>query len=757
MRCYLVNVLALLALALMSSLVLVASEMYSRCLGTLCLGFLFLICASKSAVASGVKTVFGLCGLGLALYVSRMRSYEALLALSAGFGLLEIARLASERKRKQGDEESWFAFQVASLALALFLFLRANTNAVLRVTDAFVGLTTFWGGRVGFWVSASPLYLFGIVVILTLALIQHSPGLITKSAFLGVSAIAAKHLLLALSPITATKVSLFQVACVAWIGLMITSSQQASVVPSSQALKRRRMKIIVISLIFASVAAISFQEGYISRCFRSLPPTKVTAEAQRKISSSGFSDKKASRSNIILYSPGLLNWEVPSMERIGLISSGMFGSFRDILDHLARSRSGNLTLADSLSCEILKGAALVVFINPTRALSHHEVGTLEGFVREGGGMLVLGDHTNIGGSKAALDSILSFSKIRFNFDSAVSLRKYWRGCLEIRRHGVTEGMRDEVDVQLATGASLRISRPAEALVLGKYGFSDWGDPTNAGFKAFMGNVTHESHEQLGDLVLVASQTIGKGRLLVFGDTSPFQNVSLALTWRLVRNSIVWLEGWERATLRRAEPLTNAHEIAIIDFSLRPRASLELFNPNSLGGLANSLARFGIEARIARSGEEWLPDAAFIFLVSPGRNLRSRLDDLKGYMRRGGHVIIAQGREYRGPSQAILKAFGFEVGLAPLGGGDNHDVIEHKEAWPIEVSDGCDTLTFACAFGYPTVVTRRIGQGSLTLIADAKLLLDDNLESERTGNPHNIAFLGHLLDGIRGGCGGFSKK
>jgi hypothetical protein len=45
-------------------------------------------------------------------------------------------------------------------------------------------------------------------------------------------------------------------------------------------------------------------------------------------------------------------------------------------------------------------------------------------------------------------------------------------------------------------------------------------------RSYLGDRRHNPGEKIGDLVLVAEARYGNGRMLVFGDTSPFQNGAL---------------------------------------------------------------------------------------------------------------------------------------------------------------------------------------------------------------------------------------
>lgn len=467
-----------------------------------------------------------------------------------------------------------------------------------------------------------------------------------------------------------------------------------------------------------------------------------------------------------LYSPGLLDWEVPSPERLGLVRSGMFGLFRRSLERYVSTRGGAVIETDSLTPEVLSRVGLMVFINPARGVTRPERGALSKFVASGGSLLVLGDHTDIGGSRAPLNEVLLCTSIRFNFDSAICLRKGWKRCLTVREHPVTRGLIDETDAQIGIGASLEIGPPAIPLVTGRYAFSDVGNYDNGGQGAYMGNCRQDRDEPLCEAVLVAGEEVGNGRVLVFGDTSPFQNGAHFLSQRFVANAIHWLCGEEVELGHDIAPEIRPFDaLAALDFSLNPNVARSLFTPNSLGGLANSFYRAGITPVPVYDARDWPASdvADYVVLVAPTRRLgREEILRLKCYMRSGGRLILSKGYATPEPCAVLLADLGLAIEPVPLGNGEASGHFRHKDAWGITycgpsaalVNRGAptqvDTLLHAQAFGYPTAVTVPVGAGSFTLISDGRFLLDGNLEGEITAIPKNVAFLARLIYDLRKG-------
>ena len=96
---------------------------------------------------------------------------------------------------------------------------------------------------------------------------------------------------------------------------------------------------------------------------------------------------------------------------------------------------------------------------------------------------------------------------------------------------------------------------------------------------------------------------------------------------------------------------------------------------------------------------------------------------------------------------MLRAFGFDVEGVPLAWCTcryRDTKVQFHEAWPVAYEAGDDVEVVCASQGYPVVVTRKVGMGSLTLIADSCFLLNENLEGAAAHNEANIQFLRDLL-------------
>jgi len=194
--------------------------------------------------------------------------------------------------------------------------------------------------------------------------------------------------------------------------------------------------------------------------------------------------------------------------------------------------------------EGLNEVDLLVMINLAEPLDEEDLETVWSFVKEGGGLLVFGEHTRMFVKdddfelgRDYLNEVLSPTGIRIRPDTADYVLGNWEHAVTALPHPVTRDLTHITTTSV--GASLDLSDDARPLFLSRYGFSDDPNPKAQGR---LGNRTYDKGETLGDLVLAASDTYGEGKVLVFGDTSYVFNSGVPKRYRLVENSITWLMG-----------------------------------------------------------------------------------------------------------------------------------------------------------------------------------------------------------------------
>ena len=261
--------------------------------------------------------------------------------------------------------------------------------------------------------------------------------------------------------------------------------------------------------------------------------------------------------------------------------------------------------------------------------------------------------------------------------------------------------------------------------------------------------------------------------------------------------------WERGLL----PLPHWEErLALIDRSHANRFSLAPLQTDSIGPLTTSLLRNGFLPLLMNSwSAAQLRRASVFSITAPARAFSTaELREVDEFVRRGGLLLVNCGWEEKGPAgKALLAKFGFDIPRVPLGPYPVQRVENHLpgdaqciNAWPVVVTEPTLKTAFAEASaayrppildqaqsqklaqllspltgtaplgmtppptaiatnevrvlfqttdGYPVVVARRIGEGSVVVVGDTYFFGNDNLENLQYYRKGNLLFLKHLFE------------
>lgn len=416
---------------------------------------------------------------------------------------------------------------------------------------------------------------------------------------------------------------------------------------------------------------------------------------------------------VVLYEKGFLNWMKPKHGEYGRLSVGMYG----MLPLLLQSYGATCIVSPELSEADMQGADVLGLIFPNKPWMPGQLERIENFVRNGGSLLVLGEHTVLekeGGNR--FNDVLKPTAMKVAFDSATFEIGGWLESYEALSHPMHEGLTDERNqFGVVIGASVETRWPARPILIGRWGFNDPGDASNDESKggSMMGNHKYDPGERLGDLILASEQPFGRGRIIAFGDTSGFSNSILfgshnyvsrvfaylanpsgvstvrlwivllvfaalmVLVWKLASTTHVILAtlafsislaASTAITHRRAEVLPDGrskvpNRIAYIDHSHLERNSSESWRPNGLGGLQMTLMRDDyVTLGLDDFAEERLQRAGLLVSVAPSRKFSSReITALRNFIEGGGIFICTVGYPEAAGSRDMLAEFGFYVG------------------------------------------------------------------------------------------------
>jgi hypothetical protein len=169
-------------------------------------------------------------------------------------------------------------------------------------------------------------------------------------------------------------------------------------------------------------------------------------------------------------------------------------------------------------------------------LAPRERRAVDEFVSRGGGLLVIGDHTDLEGTSSAMNPTLATVGARLRFDTVWRRPDAVVPDVAFLPHALTVGIGR---VHFSTGCSIDLHGGAliPLVVAGPALFSDGGDRKG---DAFLGDGTHGPDEPVGDLVLAAAGTHGLGRVVVLGDSAWLQNSVVGVNRQFAARLLWWL-------------------------------------------------------------------------------------------------------------------------------------------------------------------------------------------------------------------------
>jgi hypothetical protein len=510
--------------------------------------------------------------------------------------------------------------------------------------------------------------------------------------------------------------------------------------------------------------------------------------------------RKASPHRLVFLEKGVVSFTKPDYTRFGRAAGGMYGFFPEY----SRLFGCESVVVQEIP-EKLDPDQILITTNLDVPLTPEESERLWSFVRAGGGLWVLGDHTFIKNGRNHINDLLEPTNILFNNDSAQFWPQGWFNSYRIRQGTAFASLQDPAENRLSilVGASLELKPPARPLVMGRFAYGDWGTDDDVEDKGHLGDFEYQTTERLGDLVLVAGEHVGKGKVLVFGDTTSFFNNNLnrsneilrsALTWFGEPARYAWFNGKTIGILsilgvlallvvslmarETAAPATLAvlavfsliahrpaglisidqnvgrEKLAIFDFSQHPYASKHGSMGEALYGLSISFLRYGLLPVTQNHwNRELLDNAKFLYLNAPRQSFSaSRRKDIMDFMERGGVVIMGCGAHHYANSRSLLEPLGLSIRNLPLGRFFDRPAfnqpIQYFSAWPIEV-DNPDATVVSLYGDWPLMVDVPVGNGRLFLVADSEFFHNKNLESHEAFSQQNIQFVRTMLDFVTG--------
>lgn len=201
---------------------------------------------------------------------------------------------------------------------------------------------------------------------------------------------------------------------------------------------------------------------------------------------------------------------------------------------------------DAWEPDRLCGSDILVLPFPTKPYSQSEISDILRFVSAGGGLLAIGEHTNMEGVLESLNPVLSPMGLSLGFDT-VWLPDAHRYFLAHAAHPMTLAA---THLNVANGASVQAKGLSTfALLSARWGvFADEGDVHNTSRSLLGDSHFQPDRETSRDILLAAGARFGQGRVLLLGDSTYFQNGGIFDAPDTARATFHWLNHRETLPL-----------------------------------------------------------------------------------------------------------------------------------------------------------------------------------------------------------------
>lgn len=220
-----------------------------------------------------------------------------------------------------------------------------------------------------------------------------------------------------------------------------------------------------------------------------------------------------------------------------------------LADYLGRHYELSLHQEGELTSETLGEIDVLILKTASEVYSEREQRAIREFVEGGGGLFVLGEHTNVWGSTSHLNPVLRPFNIALRSDCVFDVERKWEQLYwspEVGRHPAAT----RVPFYLfAVSCSIDSDWTARSVIRGK---GLWTLPATYAVGNFYPQVFDRTSAQFGAFDQLVSTTFGQGRVLVFSDSTTFSNFDLCDPGKLdlLLDSVEWLNHRNAAELAR---------------------------------------------------------------------------------------------------------------------------------------------------------------------------------------------------------------
>ena len=185
-------------------------------------------------------------------------------------------------------------------------------------------------------------------------------------------------------------------------------------------------------------------------------------------------------------------------------------------------------LNNSITANTLKTTSVVIIETPEKGFTLEEIGYIVEFVKAGGGLFVIGDHTNIYNCYETLNPLLNRFGIRLNFDYSMLWEPHFPSLAGFNSFEET------------AGATLSIES-WDGIIFYSLKYTTWADLGDwESQRVYIGNLIPEGGEDHGVLPICATTNYHKGRVVAIANSDSISGPNLLYNRHFIAKIIDYL-------------------------------------------------------------------------------------------------------------------------------------------------------------------------------------------------------------------------
>ncbi len=166
---------------------------------------------------------------------------------------------------------------------------------------------------------------------------------------------------------------------------------------------------------------------------------------------------------------------------------------------------------------------IVVLKTPQKEYSEEEIENIHNYVENGGGLFVVGDHTNLFGMSDYFNELLRDWNIRFEKDATYNVETTGLSVFSPRGLFVDSMVSPVKKYKFATSCSIKSGIGVNSVITG-YGLCS--EQMDISHINFFNNMIPETHDKWGMFEQCVKKNVGKGRVVVWSDSTTFSSFSV---------------------------------------------------------------------------------------------------------------------------------------------------------------------------------------------------------------------------------------